>query len=138
MTARFLSNLALTILGLLEVMASVVYAATSARWLGFAGACAVTAIVLVAFAFRGRGVAQRVVDVVALATAGWTVVAALCFTAPTARWLCFAAGWAFAGFGMIGLALEHAAWRRALVHLPALPVAAADSRFVVREPAGRR
>jgi hypothetical protein len=75
--------------------------------------------VLVAFAFRGRGVGQRIVDVAMGVTGGWVVVSSRTFDAVTVKWLAFSAGatlvvLAFAGLVVHEVLLEIAARRAAV------------------------
>jgi hypothetical protein len=74
----------------------------------------VFAVIFIAFAFRGRGAVQRILDAVVAIVAVWTVIAACAFTGATLRWLSFSAAAAFWSLGVCGLVLHQAFVERRL------------------------
>ena len=84
-----------------------------------AGATVATA--LIAFCFRGRGPAQRTVDVMMALIGAWMVIASRAFDGTTVKWLCFggaAALWGLAVLGLIAHELRSERALRTVVELP--------------------
>jgi hypothetical protein len=108
MTARFSSNLATLLAGAFLTSAALGFAPRTVAWLGFAVGCCVTAVVLVAFAMPGRGLAQRVLDVALTLLAVWTIVASRCFAGVTVHWLSFGCGIGFVVLAGIALVVHEA------------------------------
>jgi hypothetical protein len=85
----------------------------SVRWISFGGGCAVLSALLVAFALRGRGTAQRVIDLPLALVCVWAVVCSRAIehagagSSPGAiKWFSLAAGAAICGLGTLGLLLH--------------------------------
>ena len=73
-------------------------------WLALAVGCAwVVMAVLWAFATRGRGRAQRVLDAAVLLVGGWSIIAGRAFRLATVKWLTFADGVLLITISLIGL-----------------------------------
>lgn len=105
MNSRYLTNIALVILGSFLVVASQAWAPTTFMWLMFGGG--VAALVFSgAAALPRRGVSQRVLDGLLAILSAWTIVASLVFAGSTVTWLGFASGVAFVGLAVIGLTLH--------------------------------
>jgi hypothetical protein len=133
MHARFAQSALLTVAGGFVLVASQVFAITTAAWIAFAfGALALvlSAVPLLA-GVRGRELA---LDATTAVLAAWTIVASLVFAGSTVRWLSFGEGAALAGLGLIGLAVDHIQLaHRATVAVPssAETVTAVDRRAPV-------
>jgi hypothetical protein len=100
---RFLSNLFTLIAGTLLLAACFAFRSTVLGWLALAAGCAVLVVILVAFAFRGRGSLQRTIDAATVLLAAWTTVAARSFDAGTLKWTSVAEAFALLGLGAGGL-----------------------------------
>ena len=105
MNSRFLTNSGLSLIGAFTVVASMVWAPPTFMWLMFAAGILALALSAAA-AIRGRGRAQRALDVVIGILGTWTIVASLVFSAGVVTWLGFASGVAFVGLAFAGLALH--------------------------------
>jgi hypothetical protein len=114
MPARFASNLSIALLGGVLVSCALVFAPAVVQWLalGVGGAAAV--ITLAAFATRGRGPAQRLLDAMIAPLAGWTIIAATTYTGATQRWMSFSAGAALCALAVSGLIAHEVAIERDL------------------------
>lgn len=104
--------------GALLLCAVFAFGAGTLGWLGLAGACLVLVVALASFPVRGRGGQQRLLDLLVVATGGWTVVASRAFTAGNLHWLMFASAWAWLALGTLGIALAAADASRAIALLP--------------------
>jgi hypothetical protein len=134
---RFLSNLAVLLAGALLLAASLSFAAATTSWLGLGAACAVLVIVLAALPVRGRGPVQRCFDLIVLAVAAWSVVAARAFAADTARWLMFASAWAWLAAGALAQAIAALELARALRRLAPVGGSAAGAPAAEGHPESR-
>ncbi len=114
MTSRFTSNLVLLLGGAFLVSASLAFSASVIGWLALANGALILLTILSAFALRGRGVAQRVLDAFGFATAVWTVVASRCFAGADLRWLTFANGALMALLAFTGLIVHEVLMELAL------------------------
>jgi hypothetical protein len=103
MTSRFISNLVVLLAGAFLVAASFAFGEEVLGWVGLAVGCVVVLTVLVTFAVRGRGIAQRALDACVVLAGAWTIVAARTFADGTLRWLTFAEGAALAFIAVAGL-----------------------------------
>ena len=103
MTARFSSNLLTLLAGVFLLAASLGFRPAVIGWLALAVGCLVVIAVLCAFATRGRGRAQRVLDVATLLVGGWSIVAGRAFPPATVKWLTFADGVLLITISLIGL-----------------------------------
>lgn len=113
MTSRFISNLTALIMGALLMADRFVFGPGPARWLAFGESCAIVVTVAVAFAVRGRGPAQRMIDVLLVLTGAWMVIASLAYSAGTAGWIALGAGGAAAQLGLFGLVAHEVVMERA-------------------------
>jgi hypothetical protein len=104
MTSRFVSNLLVLLAGALLTCASLGMSIEAAGWIGL-GVGAITALsTLVAFAVRGRGLLQRLLDGVLVLLGAWTVVASRAFAGDgSLKWLMFSAGVALLALAVQGL-----------------------------------
>jgi hypothetical protein len=128
MTSRFISNVAGMLLGAFLVAASLSFASGPLAWEGLAAACVLVVTVLVAFLMRGRGVAQRALDVALIAVGAWTIVASRSFDGALLKWLMFTSGVVIVALSFAALVVHEAmleiSVRRATV---AREVAAAEA-----------
>lgn len=114
MRSRFLSNMALMLIGAFLVVVSQTWAPAVFMWLMFAGGIA--AILLAASSLvPGRGAAQRGLDGTLVVLGAWTIIASLIFAGSTITWLGFASACAFVGLAVIGLCLHEVSTER-VVH----------------------
>jgi hypothetical protein len=129
MHARFAQSALLTVTGGFVLVASQVFAITTAAWIAFgfgAFGLLLSALPLVA-GQRGR---TLVLDAGIAVLSAWTVVASLVFAGSTVRWLSFGEGAALAALGLVGLVVDHlqlTAQDRVVVH-PAEGVTPVDRR----------
>jgi hypothetical protein len=91
-TSRFISNLLVLLVGGFLTAASFAFASDVLGWIGLAAGCVIVVGVLAAFAVRGRGIAQRALDLCIVLSGAWAIVASRSFTDETLRWLTFAEG----------------------------------------------
>ena len=103
MTARFTSNLLVLVIAAVLAPARFIFDPRAVRWITFGAGAAVTVIIAAAFLVRGRGPAQRTLDVVMALIGSWTAVSALVFGAATVGWLALGEGGALAVLAVIGL-----------------------------------
>lgn len=104
MRSRFVSNLCVLVLAAVLVTLSLTFRPAVVGWLALGLGCAMTVVTLIGFAFGGRGMVQRVLDVLILAIGVWTIVSARAFFGDAVRWLSFSnavALWALAVLGLI-------------------------------------
>jgi hypothetical protein len=111
-TARFASNLAVLVLGVVLAPARFAFAAGTVGWLTFGVGAAMSAVVAAAFLVRGRGPVQRALDLLIAVTGSWTAVSALVFPAPVVGWLALAEGGALGMLAVIGLVAHEVAMER--------------------------
>lgn len=114
MTARFASNLLVLILGAVLAPAHFIFSAEAVRWITFGTGAAATIVVAAAFLVRGRGPAQRALDVLMALTGAWTAASALVFGASTIGWLALGEGGALAMLGVFGLVVHEVVMERPL------------------------
>src|SRR6266851_5831475 len=77
MSTKYFTNLSIALLGGFVVVATQVFAITTAAWLALALGIAVVAISLVSQVDRSRGVAQRGLDLLLIALGAVTIVFSL-------------------------------------------------------------
>lgn len=135
MIVRSLSNLWLTLAGGLLLAACFAFAPGTLGWLALAAGCAVLVGLLGAFALRGRGWPQRALDLLAMALAGWTVVASRTFAGSTLRWLSVGESFALLGLGVLSTLLGQLQLRAAIERALRRP---ADGRGPALPPSSRR
>ncbi|HLH64348.1 MAG TPA: hypothetical protein VKV27_01480 [Solirubrobacteraceae bacterium] len=105
MNSRYLTNIALAVMGGFVVVVSQAWSVPVFMWIMFAAG--VLAILLAGSALLPRrGLAQRVLDGIIAVLGAWTVVASLVFAGSTVTWLGFASGVAFVGLALLGLTLH--------------------------------
>jgi hypothetical protein len=121
MSSRFASNLIVCSLAAFLAVASFAFPPGTLAWLSFGVACAVTLTVLAAFAFRGRGPAQRVLDLLSALIGGWTIVASLLYQGGLLKWLSVGAAGALWGLAVTGLVLHEVSLRTAVRRTAELP-----------------
>jgi hypothetical protein len=112
MSTRYLSNALIALLGGLVVVTSLTLATTPAAWVGFGIAIAVVAVSLLVQLDAQRGLAQRGLDVMMLATGATMIVVSLILGAATVGWVMFALALGWVALSMTGLTLhEVLGWR---------------------------
>jgi hypothetical protein len=134
MTSRFVSNLLVLLAGAFLCCVSLAMSVPAIGWIGLGVGSFTVLTVLSAFAVRGRGLLQRVLDGVLTLLGAWTVVAARAFAgAGSLKWLMFSAGAALLALAAQGLVAHEVMLELALgrgvrsEHGPAR-VAVADER----------
>jgi hypothetical protein len=105
MSARFIANFLVLLLGAGLVVTTFAFSTTTADWVGVGAGSAATLVALVSFALPQQGAYQRIADVVICAVGAWAIVAAIVLT-PGGRWLEFSAGAGLAALGAIGLVVR--------------------------------
>jgi hypothetical protein len=103
---RFVSNLIVMIAAETLVAFALAFRAGVLGWLGFGLGCLVVVVVLAAFVVRGRGVAQRVVDVLIVLAGGWLIVASRSFGGVPLKWISFGTGVLLALLALVGLVVH--------------------------------
>jgi hypothetical protein len=103
MASRSASNLTLLVLAAVWVTTSLTFFPTVVGWLSLGFGCAATGGTLTAFAFRGRGYVQRMLDLTIVVLGAWTIVSARTFTGGSLRWQSFAEATALFGLTTLGL-----------------------------------
>ncbi len=112
MSTRYFSNALIALLGGLVVVTSLTLATTPAAWVGFGIAIAVVAVSLLVQLDGQRGLAQRGLDVMMLATGATMIVVSLILGAATVGWVMFALALGWVALSMTGLTLhEVLGWR---------------------------
>jgi hypothetical protein len=124
---RYLSNLALGVLGAFLVVATFAFAVGTFATLMFAIAIAATLVGLgMAAGIHDR--AQRGIGALAAVVAIWTIVASLVFVPATALWLGFASALALAGLAIVGLTVHELTVERVVHSLDVAPESAPRER----------
>jgi hypothetical protein len=122
MNSRYLTNVALTILGAFTVVASMVWAPSTFMWL-MLGSGIVAVLLAGSVVIATRGIAQRSLDGAIGVLGAWTIVASLVFAGSVVTWLGFASGAAFVALALAGLTLHELSAERVVhsieVHAPA-------------------
>lgn len=106
MTSRFISNLLVLIVAAVLVSFSLVFGPGVLAWVAFGLGCLVVVVVLAAFPVRGRGLAQRIVDVLIALAGGWVIVASRCFAGAPVKWISFGTGALLAFLALVGLVIH--------------------------------
>jgi hypothetical protein len=115
MSTRYLTNLALALLGGFLVVTSQAFAAGTFGWLMLGVGIAALVICVPAIAIRSRGIGQRGIDSLVSLLGAWTIVASQVFAGSTVTWLGFASGAALVGLGVAGLSVHELSTER-VVH----------------------
>lgn len=134
MTSRFASNLVVLVSAAFLLVARFAFGAPALRWLATGIAGLVVLVVAAAFLVRGRGPAQRGLDVALVLIGGWTVVSSLTFSGSTQLWLILLESAALAGLALIGLIVHEAVMESAVEQWP--PLTAFEPVQRDGEPAG--
>jgi hypothetical protein len=108
MTSRFASNLTAILAGSFLVAAALGFAPAVLGWIALAVGSCLAATVLVAFAMRGRGIVQRLLDVAILVLCAWTIVASRAFAGQALHWLTFASGVLLTTLAVVALVVHEA------------------------------
>jgi hypothetical protein len=103
--SRFITNIALALIGGFLVVVSQVWAPSIFMWLMLAGGIAAVALAGAALT-PGRGQAQRSLDGALALLGAWTIIASLVFGGTLMTWLGFASGIAFVAIALIGRSLH--------------------------------
>jgi hypothetical protein len=103
MSTRYLTNLALLLLGAFVVVVSQAFAVSTFMWLMFGAGIAAVVIAAPGVAVRSRGPIQRGLDGLTSSLGAWTIVASVVFSGAAVTWLGFASGLALVAFATIGL-----------------------------------
>jgi hypothetical protein len=119
--ARLLSNLFVAIAGALLLVACFAFRPDVLGWLAAAAGCAVLVVVLVAFAMRGRGRVQRVLDAATMAVAAWTIVAGRSLDGTQLKWWSVGQAVALLTLGVAALLSGELELRSALRRLASAP-----------------
>ncbi|HWF73812.1 MAG TPA: hypothetical protein VG186_10740 [Solirubrobacteraceae bacterium] len=106
MTSRFISNLLVLVIAATLVSFSLVFRPGVLGWLGLGLGCLVVAVVLAAFVARGRGIAQRAIDVLVVLAGGWLIVASRFLGGAALKWVCFGTGALLAVLALVGLVVH--------------------------------
>jgi hypothetical protein len=122
MNSRYLTNVALIVLGAFTVVASMVWAPGTFMWL-MLGSGIVAVLLAGSVVIATRGIAQRTLDSAIGVLGVWTIVASLVFAGSVVTWLGFASGAAFVALALVGLTLHELSAERGVhsseVHAPA-------------------
>jgi hypothetical protein len=120
MSTRYLTNVILALVAGFLVVATQAFSTSTVSWLALGVGIAVVAFAVVAQLDRSRGRAQRLLDVVAIALGGVTIVFSRVFSGSTVMWLSFAEALGFVGLGITGLTVHEIDGWRAEHHLAPL------------------
>jgi hypothetical protein len=115
MRSRYLTNIALVVLGGFLVVASQAFAPATLTWLMLGVGVAALAIAGPALGFARRGLAQRGLDGAVAVIAAWTIVAGLVFSGAAVTWLGFASAAAIVAIAISALTLHELSTER-VVH----------------------
>lgn len=115
MRSRYLTNVALVVLGGFLVVASQAFAASTLTWLMLGIGAGSLAITIPALGVARRGRTQRSLDVAVAAIAAWTIVAGLVFSGAAVTWLGFASAVAIVAIA-IGALTAHELSTERVVH----------------------
>src|ERR1700709_804499 len=107
MSARFIANFVVLLLGAGLLVTTFAFSATTVDWVAVGVGAAAVVMALYSFALPDQGASQRVADAVISAGGVWAIVAARVL-APSGRWLEFSAGAALAALGAVGLVVREA------------------------------
>lgn len=112
MSTKYLTNLAIALLGGFIVVESLTFSHPAELWVAFAVAIVVVGISLAAQLDRSRGLVQRVLDGALVATAGTVIGVSVVYTGTAAQWINFALALGLVATSVSGMTLnEVGAWR---------------------------
>ena len=114
MNSRYLTNLALAVIGAVVVVVSLAWTPSTFMWIMLGSGIAGMTLAGTA-ALPRRGLAQRTLDGLIAVLGAWTIVASLVFSGSTVTWLGFASGITFVALAVIGLTLHELSTER-VVH----------------------
>lgn len=106
LSARFVTNVALTLAGAGVVVASQALSSAATAWLIYGVALGVQAVVGISQLELARPPAQRLIDVFTAGLAVWAATAAVTSVGDGIAWLPVAQAIGFVGLGLAGLALQ--------------------------------
>jgi hypothetical protein len=115
MSPRYLTNMALALLGGFLIVTSQAFAVATFSWIMLGVGIATLVITAPAIAIRSRGPAQRGLDYVFSLLGAWTIIASQVFTGATVTWLGFASGVTLVALGVAGLSAHELSTER-VVH----------------------
>lgn len=115
MSIRYLSNVALAVIGGALLVTSQAFGTVVFGWIMLGGGVAALAVALATASRAERGTLQRGLDPVVGLIAAWTIVASQVFSATAVTWLGFASGAAFAAIAVVGLTAHERSTER-VVH----------------------
>jgi hypothetical protein len=115
MSTRYLTNIALALLGGFLIVTSQAFAVATFSWVMLGVGIAMLVITAPAMAIRSRGPAQRGLDYVFSLLGTWTIIASQVFTGATVTWLGFASGVALVALSVAGLSAHELSTER-VVH----------------------
>lgn len=114
--ARFTAALAVTTGGIGVGVGALTFQGQTERWLGFAVGAVLVVVLMAAFAVRGRGTVQRLLDLPTVLTCVWLMMSTRAVESSGAgssphavKWLNLSAGAMLCGAGLLGLLLHE--WR---------------------------
>jgi hypothetical protein len=120
--SRFVAALAVAITGAVLGVGAFTLSPSSERWLALGVGAAVLVTLAAAFAVRGRGRVQRILDGPLALVCAWTIVCARVIessgagsSAHAVKWFNLAAGAAIASFGLVGLLVHERGMERGLL-----------------------
>lgn len=115
MSTRYLTNVALMLLGGVLLVTSQAFAVGTFSWVMLGVGIAALVITAPAIAIRSRGPAQRGLDYLFSLLGAWTIVASQVFAGTAVTWLGFASGAALVILALIGLSAHELSTER-VVH----------------------
>jgi len=131
--ARFNSVLVVCATGAVTLVGAFTFPPRADRWLAFGMGCCVLLAVLAGFLVRGRGVAQRALDLPLALIGAWSIVCSRVIehagagsSASAIKWLTFGSGAAICALGTIGLLIHEWSLERDL-RIAAERIAAAEA-----------
>jgi hypothetical protein len=113
MSARFVANFVILILGAGLAVALFAFSRTTAHWLALGVGASAAVMALYSFASVNQGIYQRIADVVICALGAWAIVAAVVMN-DRSVWLMFGAAGGLAILGAIGLIVRELELARGL------------------------
>ncbi|HTW12150.1 MAG TPA: hypothetical protein VME01_05360 [Solirubrobacteraceae bacterium] len=119
--ARFITAVVLVAAGVAAAVGPFTFDVGTQRWLGFGAGVATVLALMFGFAARGRGVAQRLLDLPTALVGAWLMVVTRAIESTGAgssihavKWLNLSAGAALLGAGLVGLLLHESKLERSL------------------------